>query len=153
MPSLPCHACGAPVEVSEPIPRDAECDSCGHDLRCCTNCHHYDVRYNNACRETQADPVEDKERRNFCEFFAFSRAPFQAAATSTREAEARARLASMFGSTGTAPGGAGGDARKNLESLFGTPRGPDEKRDEARKKLDKLFREPDASDDAGQGKE
>ena len=57
MASLQCQFCGAPVTVSEPIGRDATCESCGRDLRCCRNCRHYDPHYNNACTETMADPV------------------------------------------------------------------------------------------------
>src|SRR5438552_5204634 len=100
MAQLQCQLCGAPVTIAEPLPRDAECGSCKHDLRCCRNCRHYDPAYNSSCRETMADPVEDKTRRNFCEFFYFNRAPFQAAAESpSRAAAARAKLESLFGST------------------------------------------------------
>src|SRR2546422_955106 len=80
MAQLQCQLCGAPVTIAEPIPRDAECGSCKHDLRCCRNCRHYDPAYNNSCRETMADPVEDKTRRNFCEYFYFNRAAFTAEA-------------------------------------------------------------------------
>ncbi len=91
-----CQSCGALVTVHDPIPRDAECDSCRCDLRCCKNCRHYDTAYNNSCRETEADPVVDKDRRNFCEFFAFNPAPFVAAKPSNRAANARARLDALF---------------------------------------------------------
>ena len=95
--ALQCHFCGAQVPFDEPIGRSLSCGACGRDLRCCVNCRHYDTRYNNACTETQADPVEDKARANFCEFFYFSRAPFAAGARPVdRAAEARARLESLF---------------------------------------------------------
>jgi len=97
MPPRQCHFCSAPVTVSEPIPRDAECESCRHDLRCCINCCHYDTHYNNSCRETMADPVEDKDRRNFCEYFSFTRAAFRGAAPGKdRAADARAKLDALF---------------------------------------------------------
>jgi hypothetical protein len=95
MPALQCHFCGAPVTIGEPIPRDSECESCGHDLRCCRNCRHWDPRYNNECTETMADPVEDKTRRNFCEYFYFSREAYAAPAGRGREADARAKLAGL----------------------------------------------------------
>src|SRR5947208_5516896 len=102
MPSLQCHFCGAPVTVGEPVPRDSECESCRRDLRCCRNCRHYDTRYNNSCRESMADPVEDKERRNFCEYFSFSLEPFRVAGRGeARQAEARARLDALFGKPGS----------------------------------------------------
>src|SRR5215216_5915355 len=98
MPNLVCQACGTPVPLDEPIPRDSECEGCRRDLRCCMNCRHYDPRMNNSCRETEADVVEDKARRNFCEFFLFDRAAYQPGASgNVREAEARAKLAAMFG--------------------------------------------------------
>ena len=95
--SLQCHFCGAPVTLGEPIPRDAECESCRHDLRCCRNCRHWDPHFNNECTETMADPVVDKTRRNFCEYFYFNRAPFAAAARDkSRERNARSKLESLF---------------------------------------------------------
>ena len=97
MAQLQCHFCGAPVTIDEPVPRDSECEACRHDVRCCVNCRHYDLRYNNSCRETLADPVEDKKRRNFCEYFSFNPEPFRAAAGSTaKQAEARAKLDALF---------------------------------------------------------
>ena len=94
---LQCHHCGAAVEIHEPLARDAECESCRKDLRCCINCRHYDTRYNNSCTETMADPVEEKSRRNFCEYFSFSREPLAAGpAKSDRAAAARAKLDALF---------------------------------------------------------
>lgn len=139
------------MTVSEPIGRDATCESCGHDLRCCRNCRHYDPNYNNACTETMADPIVEKDRRNFCEYFYFNRAAFRAAAsTSGREAEARKKLEGLFGGSGP-PGGsetpaAPGDAKKKLEGLFGGAPSGDRAAD-ARKKLDDLFRKPPTSSD------
>ena len=100
-----CRACGASLSVGEPIPRDAECPGCGHDVRCCVNCRHYDPRYHNACRETEADPVADKHHRNFCEYFHLSREPVAADGSGARAADARARLEQLFGGrSGTAAG-------------------------------------------------
>ncbi len=98
MAQLVCHTCGTAVTYAEPIPRDSACEKCGTDLRCCRNCRHWDARYNNQCTETQADPVQDKTRRNFCEFFYFSRAAFVGTpgAARDRAAEARAKLEALF---------------------------------------------------------
>lgn len=102
MAGLVCQTCGAAVTLAEPIPRDSACEKCGTDLRCCRNCRHWDERYNNQCTETQADPVTDKTRRNFCEFFYFSRAAFAGGAgtgsgtSRDRAAEARAKLEALF---------------------------------------------------------
>jgi len=128
VPDLQCHFCGAPVTVGEPIPRDGECESCRHDLRCCRNCRHWDPRYNNECTETMADPVEDKSRRNFCEYFYFNRAPFVAppAGAKTRESEARSKLAGLF--KDAPPADKQADARARLEALFKKPK-PEEPAD------------------------
>jgi hypothetical protein len=123
MPPLQCQACGTAVPYDEPIPRDSDCEGCHRDLRCCMNCRHYDVSRNNSCRETEAELVEDKARRNFCEFFSFNRRSFVAGrGENPRETEARARLESLFG--GPIPPGANrpSDARKKLEDLFGKPK-------------------------------
>ena len=116
MVTLQCHNCGAPVAVDEPMPRDRECENCRTDLRSCLNCRHYDTAYNNSCRETEADPVPDKKRRNFCEFFSFSREPFKVGAGSTRADDARKKLEAMFG--GGPASNREADARKKLEGLF-----------------------------------
>lgn len=145
MSSFVCHLCGNTLDVHEPIPRDAECPQCRNDVRCCRNCRHYDERYNNACTETQADPVPEKTRRNFCEFFYFSREPFTGTAAGTkREGDARKKLDSLFG--GKATPAPGGDARSKLDALFGSPAAP--KPSDARDKLDSLFRkDPPEPDD------
>ncbi len=103
MSRLVCQTCGAPVPFDEPVPRDSECVKCGTDLRCCRNCRHWDVRHGNQCTEPDADLVRDKTRRNFCEFFYFSRSAFVdgdgpsgAGASRDRAAEARARLNELF---------------------------------------------------------
>jgi len=121
VPALQCQFCGAPVTVGEPIPRDAECESCRHDLRCCRNCRHWDPRYNNECTETMADPVEDKTRRNFCEYFYFNRAPFApATGAKSRESEARSKLAGLF--KAAPPADKQADARARLDALFKKPK-------------------------------
>ncbi len=124
MPTLACHLCGAPLDVNEPVARDAECPACGGDVRCCRNCRHYDERYNNACTETEADPVPEKARRNFCEFFYFSRDPVaKPGAAPSRSGDARAKLEALFGG-GAARPAAGSDARAKLDALFRKPEEP-----------------------------
>lgn len=122
MPTLQCQACGKVVSYDEPIPRDSECEGCHRDLRCCLNCRHHDDARNNSCRETEAELVEDKARRNFCEFFSFNRRSFVAGkGGNPREAEARARLEGLFGGP-IAPGVTHPSAaRKKLDGLFGKP--------------------------------
>lgn len=129
------------MTVAPPIPRDSQCPSCGHDVRCCTNCRHYDPAFNNACRETEAEPVGDHERRNFCEYFDFDPAPFDAArAGSGRSAQARSKLDSLFGGGGSA--GSSAVAKKELEGLFGGKPPAGDRAEDARRGLDRLFGAP-----------
>jgi hypothetical protein len=119
-----CGHCGTAVTYDEPIPRDAECTGCGKDLRACVQCRHYDPAYNNACRETMADPVVDKDRRNFCEYFSLAPVARRVAAPEGRQAEARSRLESLFGGGGNSAGAKprpSDDARRKLEDLFRKP--------------------------------
>jgi hypothetical protein len=126
-----CVRCGAGLAVPVPVPRDAECPECGLDVRCCLQCRHHAPAFHNQCRESEADPVADKDRRNFCEFFelapAGARAAAAGAAGTSREAAARAKLDALFGARPAATDRAG-DARSKLESLF--RRRPPEEADE-----------------------
>jgi hypothetical protein len=142
MPPFFCRSCGAALPYDEPVPRDAECPSCGQDARCCLNCRHYDPRLNNSCRETEADPVAEKNRRNFCEFFSFHREPLAAKAVgSSREADARRKLDQLFGgASGPAPPG-----REPLEGVLGPPK--EDRAQDARRKLDSLFGRPKPAED------
>lgn len=167
MPELSCQSCGARVTYDEPVPRDSQCESCGTDLRCCRNCRHWDARYNNECTETQADPVQDKTRRNFCEFFYFTRAAFagKPGGTLDRAAEARAKLDALFGgrpAPGAAPSIEGGVSRGTLAggSVAGETPGPAAagagsptpaereaaRKAEARANLERLFGKSDEGD-------
>jgi hypothetical protein len=138
MALLLCRTCGTRVTYEEPIPRDSVCEQCGTDLRCCRNCRHWDAHYNNECTEPQADPVPDKTRRNFCEYFYFSRESFTGVVGGgkDRAAEARAKLEAMFGGTparGTEPPGAANPPEPT----------PEQRNAEARARLDKMFGKPD----------
>ncbi len=52
------------------MPRNATCESCAADLRCCRTCRFYDPSAYNACTEPAADRVLEKDRANFCDFYA-----------------------------------------------------------------------------------
>lgn len=120
-----CQFCGAAVTLEEPIPRESSCESCRHDYHSCRQCRHYDPSRHNACRETEADMVEDKQRRNFCEFFAFNPAPFRAGSGAGREADARKKLDSLFKGGGPPAPDRGADARARLDALFKKPPKPE----------------------------
>jgi hypothetical protein len=64
-----CSECGAKVPITVTIGREDVCPRCKNDLHTCRNCSRFDPAYNNQCREPKADPVVDKSKANFCEFF------------------------------------------------------------------------------------
>ena len=87
-----CHHCGGAVSLVERIGRRDTCLHCGSDLHCCRNCRFHDLAAHNQCREPQAERQVDKERGNFCEFFAFA----ERAAAAAPASDARARLEALF---------------------------------------------------------
>jgi hypothetical protein len=66
-----CHSCGKEVEIKKILGRKEACPFCRSDLRCCLNCAFYDPAAYNACRESQAERVLEKERSNFCDYFVY----------------------------------------------------------------------------------
>jgi transposase len=65
-----CFKCGTAIEL-EKVSRRDECPKCGTDLRVCLNCAFYAASKSNACEEPQAEPVKEKDRANYCDFFRF----------------------------------------------------------------------------------
>jgi len=116
-----CHSCQKQHSFSDIVPFRAECDACSSDLHVCLNCKFYDRYVENQCREDQADPVANKDRRNLCEYFK----PLGLDAGEDEATKAKARLAAMFG--GTPPSSSAvsspaadpaAEAKRKLEELF-----------------------------------
>ncbi|MBI2711559.1 MAG: hypothetical protein HYX41_01675 [Bdellovibrio sp.] len=63
-----CWSCTRGLTALE-YGRGDSCPTCGRDTRVCKGCFFYDPKYNNECRENQADRVVEKERSNFCDYF------------------------------------------------------------------------------------
>jgi hypothetical protein len=63
-----CWYCGSPV-IDEVIGRSLRCTGCGKDLRACKNCRFFLPGAKGDCSEAKAEPVADKERGNFCDWF------------------------------------------------------------------------------------
>jgi hypothetical protein len=62
-----CPYCNKPIP--DKISRITECPSCGRQLHCCKCCTYYSPEAHYGCRETVDEPVWDKERANFCDYF------------------------------------------------------------------------------------
>lgn len=64
-----CFSCGGSLDDLEGIFRSTQCPYCGKDVRVCLNCEFYDPGAHWECRETISEPVRDKDRANFCDYF------------------------------------------------------------------------------------
>ncbi|UCF98622.1 MAG: hypothetical protein JSV89_03580 [Spirochaetaceae bacterium] len=53
------------------VHRSTTCSSCDKDLKICCNCRFYSKGAHNDCLEPSAEPVSDKDRGNFCDYFRF----------------------------------------------------------------------------------
>ncbi len=81
-----CFNCGAVLEVpSGPIGRNTTCDKCDSDVRVCLNCQHYDPSSYNECNEPMAERVVEKNRANFCDYFALGSPSTRGAATGAKD--------------------------------------------------------------------
>jgi hypothetical protein len=65
-----CVFCDGEVSVKEKIGRRDTCPHCNRDLRCCKQCDFYDSHAYNECREVSAERIVEKERSNYCDYFA-----------------------------------------------------------------------------------
>jgi len=66
---MKCWNCGHKLGERDKIYRNDECPKCTADLKCCRMCIYYDPDKYHQCRETQAEYVQDKEKRNHCDYF------------------------------------------------------------------------------------
>lgn len=86
-----CWQCGGPLEAGE-FGRETNCRGCGRPTRVCRNCRWFSAGAPDQCREPAAEPVLDKVRANYCEFFepsskAAASAPANAADDLLKQAE------------------------------------------------------------------
>jgi len=97
-----CSYCGAPLPGDRKPGFNEVCASCGKDLHACVNCRFYRPGARWDCAETIEQPVSDKERRNYCEWFETDPRLFSAtegkAAERDRAEKARRDLDKLFGS-------------------------------------------------------
>lgn len=115
-----CWRCGEALpEDCLPLRRAELCPACNADLHVCKMCGFYNTALADACEETVATAVGNKERANYCDYFKPSLHAYKGAADDAA-ARARAELDALFG--GAASSAASTDAARNqseLERLFG----------------------------------
>lgn len=66
-----CAFCQKEVVCQEKVGRTEVCLHCDADLHCCYQCQFYDQKSHHECREPQAEYVSEKDKANFCDYFAF----------------------------------------------------------------------------------
>ena len=90
-----CPYCKA--QVPSPVAHGTECPSCRRILHCCRLCTFYSPDAHYGCRESIDEPVWDKEKDNFCDFFRLTDKGVSGGKDSDEEKKkARARLDSLF---------------------------------------------------------
>lgn len=64
-----CWSCGSDLGAVRKVLREELCPGCQTWVHCCKNCHFWDDG-GRTCDEPAAEWVHDRERGNFCDFFA-----------------------------------------------------------------------------------
>ena len=64
-----CFGCGTAFDSDVKIFRSTTCPACLKDAHVCLNCRFYDTSAHMDCREPIAEPVTEKDRSNFCDYF------------------------------------------------------------------------------------
>ena len=89
---MKCAFCKGEISAVTIHIRD-ECPACGGDLHICLTCEFYDANAYRQCRETIREPVQDKEKANYCDFFRPSK---RNAAGTTAENDSLKKLNDLF---------------------------------------------------------
>jgi hypothetical protein len=92
MGTLKCFSCGVDISFSDKVGLRDECLKCRSDVHVCKNCDFYDPKVYNECRETQAEVVREKDRRNHCDYFQ----PGKGAGGVDKAAQLRAAAEALF---------------------------------------------------------
>lgn len=131
-----CPGCKKRHSFPDLVPFRAECDACSADLHVCLSCRFYDRFVENECREDQADPVANKDRRNLCEYWK----PRIDAGVDDAAAQAKQKLAALFGDKAPASTSTTSTSSTASSSPSSSPSAPTDAAAEAKRKLDELFK-------------
>lgn len=69
MPGILCWNCGADTGLESRVTRLDSCERCLAALRSCRGCRFFDPTRRFQCRENVDQPVQPKDKANFCDFF------------------------------------------------------------------------------------
>ena len=139
---LRCWRCGESLAgVMQPISRLATCPACQADLHVCLFCRFHAPRVIGECDHDRAEPVEIKNKSNFCGHFRPNpgahdgsgytandegRRALDALFDSPMDATARGDGASDAGAQPPEPKSESERARRELDQLFGLSRDADD---------------------------
>lgn len=115
------------ADLPLPLSRRAVCSSCRADLHVCLLCRFFDKTRSNQCREPIAEPVQYKDKANFCAYFQVKPDAWQQPDSSAAEA-AKSQLADLFGAqtiNNESPTNAD-QSKQELEKLFGMDKPDDD---------------------------
>jgi predicted RNA-binding Zn-ribbon protein involved in translation (DUF1610 family) len=120
-----CASCDAELPADLRVGRETLCPHCDAYLHACVQCRFYEPTLHNQCLEPEADYVGDRQKANFCDFFALAgtrgasgRADPKRGRPAAGNASAPAAAAKPGATTGNERAK---EARAKLEALFKTP--------------------------------
>ena len=115
--NIACFRCGTSLSaLSLPLSRQDTCPSCSVHLHVCRMCVNFDPAVPSQCREDDAEEVFEKDKLNFCEWFAPSDTAFDPVAKAESD-RAREALDALFGN-GDVPGDPEDATVSDAEKLF-----------------------------------
>ena len=91
-----CWKCKKEISVSQ-VFRNTECPECHADLHCCKACKFYAPGSHYDCKETVDDIISDKERSNFCDYYAAKQDISAEGSDKTKADAARDAFNALFG--------------------------------------------------------
>lgn len=109
-----CWKCKAEFSL-EKVFRSSECPKCHCDLHVCKGCKFYAPGNHFECRETITEPIADKEKSNFCDYFMIA----ESFAAESNADKARSAAYSLFGEPVSDSVKDASGAKNAFNSLFG----------------------------------
>jgi hypothetical protein len=91
-----CTFCGSQLDDTLEVFRSSLCPSCSRELKVCLNCRFYKKGAHWDCLETIPEPVAEKDRANFCDYFRFREGGAAAAPSPGRREQARDSFDKLF---------------------------------------------------------
>jgi hypothetical protein len=92
-----CVFCGNSLDDTLEVFRSSTCPSCDRELKICLNCRFYKKGAHWDCLETIPEPVAEKERANFCDYFRFREGARGSSPSAGKSRQARDSFDKLFG--------------------------------------------------------